>query len=261
MKNPSVSAAPIAAAPKKKPRVQSAARAIDVLQVVARADSGGISARDLSIELDLPRQVIYHLIHTLISINMLRRAGGSTFVLGLGVANLGQGYRRQTGAPDYLTRYAEQAAAQTGETAYVVGWVDTEIVVFASARGASAIHAAELSPGTAGDAHARASGKLLLAMSTDDEVDKYLTHRPLTARTENTLTDRAAIAGELARIRQRWVATEREEYAVGLACLAVPIGTPPGRLALGISAPADRLNLNIESYTAILRKIGSAPTS
>ena len=35
-----------------KPRIQSAVRTIDVLQVVARASSSGVSARDLSAELE-----------------------------------------------------------------------------------------------------------------------------------------------------------------------------------------------------------------
>lgn len=244
---------------KNKPRVQSAARAIDVLQAVARASSAGISAKDLSSQLGLPRQVVYHLIHTLVSINMLRQAGGKTYVLGLGVANIAQGYRRQTGAPDYLTRYAEQAAALTGETAYVVGWIDSEIVVLATARSASAIHAAEPLPGTAGDAHARASGKLLLAMSPEEEARAYLARHTLTARTENSLTDLAAIDAELVRIRRDWVAVEREEYSKGLACVAVPIGTPPTLLALGISAPLDRFDRNLQDYVEKLRAIGRTP--
>ena len=102
-----------------KPRIQSAVRTIDVLQVVARASSSGVSARDLSAELKLPRQVIYHLIHTLLSVNMLRQVGGKNYVLGLSTANLARGYRRQTSAPEYLARYAERAAGETGETAYV----------------------------------------------------------------------------------------------------------------------------------------------
>jgi DNA-binding IclR family transcriptional regulator len=238
-----------------KPRIQSAVRTVEVLQAVARASSSGISARDLSVELKLPRQVIYHLIHTLLSVNMLRQVGGKNYVLGLSTANLARGYRRQTSAPDYLARYAERAAVETGETAYVVGWVDNEIVVLATAKSQSVIHAGEPSPGTAGNAHARASGKLLLAMSTDEEVKAYLARTPLTPRTENTLTDSEAIAKELARIRKNWIAVEREEYALGLACMAVPIGRPPALLALGISAPADRFERNLEVYAEKLQTV------
>jgi DNA-binding IclR family transcriptional regulator len=212
----------------------------------------------LSVELKLPRQVIYHLIHTLLSVNMLRQVGGKSYVLGLGAANLAHGYRRQTSAPDYLAGYAERAAAVTGETAYVVGWVDNEIVVLATARGQSAIHAAEPMAGTTGNAHARASGKLLIAMRTDEEAQAYLARAPLTARTENTLTDGKAIARELKRIRQTWLAVEREEYAIGLSCMAVPIGHAPALLALGISAPAERFEHNFEAYARSLRKIAQA---
>jgi DNA-binding IclR family transcriptional regulator len=241
--------------PESKPRIQSAVRTINILQAVARASSSGVSARDLSIELNLPRQVIYHLIHTLLSVNMLRQVGGKNYVLGLGAANLAHGYRRQTSAPDYLAGYAERAAAETGETAYVVGWVDDEIVVLATARGESAIHAAEPLPGTTGNAHARASGKLLIAMRTEDEAQAYLARAPLTARTKNTLTDKKAIARELDRIRQTWLAVEREEYAIGLSCMAVPIGPPPALLALGISAPAERFEHNFKAYAESLRNI------
>jgi DNA-binding IclR family transcriptional regulator len=244
--------------PETKPRIQSAVRTIDVLQAVARASSNGISARDLSDELKLPRQVIYHLIHTLLSVNMLRQVAGKNYVLGLGTANLAHGYRRQTSVPDHLAGYVERAAAETGETAYVAGWVDNEIVVLATARSQSAIHSAEPLPGATGNAHARASGKLLLAMSPDDEVQAYLARTPLVARTENTLTDRAAFAGELERIRQNWIAVEREEFALGLSCMAVPIGRAPARLALSISAPADRFERNFDVYAERLRNIAKA---
>lgn len=244
--------------PETKPRIQSAVRTVDVLQVVARASSNGISARELSDELQLPRQVIYHLIHTLLSVNMLRQVAGKNYVLGLATANLAHGYRRQTSVPDHLAGYVERAAAETGETAYVAGWVENEIVVLASARSQSAIHSAEPLPGTTGNAHARASGKLLLAMCPGEEAQAYLARTPLTARTENTLTDSKAIAVELERIRQNWIAVEREEYAIGLSCMAVPIGRPPARLALGISAPTDRFERNFDMYAERLQKIANA---
>ncbi len=244
--------------PEAKPRIQSAVRTIDVLQVVARASSNGVSARELSDELKLPRQVIYHLIHTLLSVNMLRQVSGKNYVLGLATANLAHGYRRQTSVPDHLAVYVERAAAETGETAYIAGWVDREIVVLASARSQSLIHSAEPLPGTTGNAHARASGKLLLAMCPSDEAQRYLARTPLTARTENTLTDSAALAAELERIRLNWIAVEREEYALGLSCMAVPIGRPPAQLALGISAPSDRFERNYDVYAETLRKIANA---
>lgn len=241
-----------------KPRVQSAARAIEILQLVARSNSEGISARDISARLKLPRQVVYHLAHTLVATDMLRKAGGNNYVLGLGVASLAQSFRRQMAAPPSIGTYAERASAMTGETAYVVGWTDDDIVVLVSARGSAAIQAAEVPRGTAGDAHARASGKLLLAMAPSHEVERYLASHAFTARTPNTIVSRAAFDAELDRIRTDWVSSEIQEYALGLSCLAVPIGKVPAQMVLGISAPSDRFAAHKDEYTAMLKSIANA---
>ncbi len=247
--------------PGRKPRVQSAARAIAILQAVARHGAGGVSARDISAELGLPRQVVYHLVHTLAATDMLRRASGSRYVLGLGVAALALGFRRQLMAPDFLGQYVHEAAAVTGETAYAVGWVDGRIVVLATARGALPVHAAEIPHGYADDAHARASGKLLLAMAPPAEADAYLDRHPPTPRTPRTLTTRAALREEFARIRGRRYAIEREEFVPGLACVAVPIGPEPSALVLGISAPVQRFDEHRDSYIAGLQAVARGASS
>ena len=240
-----------------KPRVQSAARAVDVLLAVSRAESSGISASVISAQLNVPRQVVYHLAHTLTEMNMLRKVGRGSYILGLGVGPIVQGFRRQIGSSDMVSTFADRAAALTGETAYVVGWLDDEIVVLGTARGGGVIQAAEVPQGTAGDAHARASGKLLLAMANDREVDRYLANNPLNRRTPNTLTTRKALDAELSKIRQNWYATEHEEYEVGLSCMAVPLGTVPSMLALGISAPTARLDAKLAEQLTILKQLVS----
>jgi len=240
-----------------KPRVQSAARVVEILQLVAQSDSEGISARDISTRLKLPRQVVYHLAHTLVATDMLRKSGGNNYVLGLGVASLAQSFRRQMAAPASIGTYAERASAITGETAYVVGWSDDDIVVLVSARGNAAIQAAEVPRGTAGDAHARASGKLLLAMASDHEVERYLAGHAFTARTPNTIVTRGAFDAELDHIRLSWVSTEIEEYTVGLSCMAVPIGKVPSQMVLGISAPSDRFVARKDEYAGHLRAIAA----
>ncbi len=244
-----------------RPRVQSAARAIQLLQAVAEQRGDGISAKELSDRLGIPRQVVYHLIHTLAGLDMLRKTRGSRYVLGLGVGPLAQGFRRQLRAPDFLAHYVHETAARTGETAYAVGWVDDRIVVLATARGALPVQAAEVPHGYADDAHARASGKLLLAMAPAEEVARYLAHHPLRRRTSHTLTDLDAFGAELAAIRSRWAAMEREEFAAGLACMAVPIGPVPATLVLGISAPTPRFDERQGSYLQILREVANLQAS
>ncbi|QEU01784.1 IclR family transcriptional regulator [Pseudomonas oryzihabitans] len=238
-----------------KYRVQSAARTMDVLIAVAGADNAGISSVAISDQIGLPRQVVYHLVHTLVEMGGLRKVGRGMYILGPKIASIAQGFGRQVVGSDMLLSFAEQAASATGETAYVVGWIDDEIVVLATARGAGMLQAVEIPKGTAGDAHARASGKLLLAMTSDSDIDRYLDQHPLTKRTPNTKTSRTELARELANVRAHWVSREREEYELGLSCVAIPLGKVPSTLVLGISAPTQRLEQRFDEQLSSLRVV------
>jgi len=240
-------------ADKRAPRVQSAARTVDILLAVARSGPSGISAKRITEELGFPRQVVYHLLHTLQSVEMLHKVAGNSYVLGLAASVIANGYRRQNAAPAQLARYADRAAQLTGETAYLVGWVDDEIVVLANARGSASIQAASLEPGTTGDAHARASGKLLLALASDEDVDRYLSTHAMHRRTPNTITSKASFLEELADIRKVLVSVDREEYDVGLTCIAVPVGRAGARYAVGLSGPTERVMANMDSYISALQ--------
>jgi DNA-binding IclR family transcriptional regulator len=238
--------------------VQTAARTIAILQAVSRAGGDGISAKDLSEQLNLPRQVVYHLVHTLVQVKMLRRARGTNLALGIGVAALAHGFHLQMSSSGFLTRCAQAVADETGETAYVSGWLDGEILVLATARGNAPIQAAEVPQGTTGFAHARASGKLLLAMCSGTELEAYLATHDLASRTPNTIVRRTAFRTELESIRARWVSYDREEFALGLSCLAVPLGPPPSRMVLGLSAPTQRFRDSHDHYLAALTRVAQS---
>jgi IclR family acetate operon transcriptional repressor len=239
----------------EKPRVQTAARTVAILQAVSRAGGEGISAKQLSEQLKLPRQVVYHLVHTLVQVKMLRRARGANLGLGIGVASLAHGFHMQMSSSGFLTQCAQAAADGTGETAYVSGWLDGEIIVLATVRGSAPIQAAEVPQGTAGYAHARASGKLLLAMCAPAELEAYLEAHDLASRTPNTIVRKKELRLELEAIRARGVSYDREEFSLGLSCMAVPLGPSPSRMVLGVSAPTQRFLDNHDRYLEILKTI------
>lgn len=241
----------------EKPRVQSVARAVDIIQLVAADCGQGVAAKDLASVLGVPRQVVYHLVHTLVSAGMLRKTSGSKYVLGLGLATVVQGFKRQLACSDSLGQYVTEAAAVTGETAYVGAWIDGEIVARATARGELPVHAAEVPLGTTGQAHARASGKLLLAMRDEQEFEAYMSRHPMVPRTANTITTTKALRKELETIRRTKVSIDREEYTVGLSCMAIPLGAGPTQAALGISAPTSRFKVNEARYLKLLTEIVS----
>jgi DNA-binding IclR family transcriptional regulator len=236
-----------------KPRVQSAARAIGIVLAISHT-ANGLRAKEISETLHIPRQVTYHLIHTLSGTGIIRKSAQNRYVLGLAAGSIAEGFRRQLAPPELLAPKVRAIVAGTGETAYASGWIDEDIIVVASERGRSPIHAAEVPHGYSGNAHARASGKLLLALADANRIKGYLAKHKLVARTKNTITKSEQLLRELDAIRERRYATDNEEFSEGLCCLAVPVEGLGDQFALAIAVPTGRFDANRDRYLEILRE-------
>lgn len=234
-----------------KPRIQSAVRTISILLAVANS-ANGLKAKEIMDKLGLSRQVTYHLIHTLHGTGIIRKNDSNRYVLGLAAVSIAEGFSRQLAPPEHLARRVRSIVAATGETAHAGGWVDGEIVALATARGESPVGAAQIPPGYSGYAHARASGKLLLALVDPAVREAYLAKHRLEPRTMRTITDPEELMKEFERIRAQGYAVDNEEFHEGLQCLAVPVEGLGGRFVLGISVPKGRFEKNFDRYLAAL---------
>lgn len=237
-----------------RPRVQSAARTVAILLAVAQSETG-LTAKEISTEVGIGRQTAYHLLHTLSETGMLTRSDRNRYLLGLRVGTLAKGFERQLSPPEHLTPLVRALAQCTGETSYAAGWKDNEIANLAVVRGTNPVQAAEVPQGYVGRAHARASGKLLLAFADRGFRDAYLDEHPLVPVGPRTLTDRKSFDAELVSVREQGYALDDEEFAPGLACLAVPLDAGHSPFVLAVSAPRERLLERREHYLAEMRKL------
>ena len=91
--------------------------------------------------------------------------------------------------------------------------------------------------------HATTSGKMHLASLSPRQLSATLSALPLEACTARTLTDPAALAEEIGRIRTDGHATDREEFMDGMIALAVPLRDAEGRMSgtLSFHAPVQRM--------------------
>ncbi len=232
--------------------MQSAARTVAILLAIARSPNG-LTPPEISEQLDLSRQATYHLLHTLLETGVVDRAEGNRHVLGLRVGTLAEGFARQLEPAERLTPIVRALSQATGETAYAAGWRSGEITTFTVVRGTNPVQASEVSPGYSENAHARASGKLLLAFAPDAVRDAYLDEHELAALTPNTITSRAALERELAGIREHGYAVDEEEFAPGLCCLAAPLDAGDSPFVLALSAPREYFLEQRERYLSELR--------
>jgi DNA-binding IclR family transcriptional regulator len=235
--------------------VQSVARGLRILTQVATS-SDGLTAREIAAALELRLPTAHHLIQTLVAEGFLMRDSGHRYRLGLRVGDLAAAFPRHLDPAEHLTSRARALAARTGEAAYLAGWSDARIVIMAQIPGRHAVNVTDLRVGLAEDAHARASGKLLLAFADEEVRDAFLDEHGLRPRTPATITDREALEAELDAIRARGYAVDREEFAPGVCCLAALLDGGSS-IALSLSAPADRFEKRFEGYLADLLEIAN----
>ncbi|WP_458793002.1 IclR family transcriptional regulator [Yoonia sp. MH D7] len=242
-----------------KPRVQSVSRAASILFCVAESRIG-LKASEIRQITGLPTQATYHLLQSLEVIGLLRRSAENNYVLGLRVGDLIDGFRNHFSCPAALRELVEKVATKTGETSYVSGWFDGDLVTLAVEAGSNPVHAAVGARYLGGYVHARAAGKLLLALSPEANRAEFFASCDFESLTEHTLRSEAALRTEFTEILNQGYALDREEYSIGLTCLAVPIRLAGDTYALCVSAPTQRMKEHfklikeqIEHEVAVLR--------
>jgi IclR family transcriptional regulator, acetate operon repressor len=221
-------------------QIRSVARAAGLLQWVA-AETGPRTASRASRAVGLPLATTHHLLNTLAVEGLLAKDAKREYHLGPQVGALADAFHRELFPPEYLLAPLRNLADASEETAHLSAWRHGEVTILTSVEGKQAVRVARLHIGLEGGAHARAAGKLLLALASPAFRSAYLAGHPLEPMTDRTITDANQLEAELERIRDHGYAVDEEEFSPDVACVAAPIlvnGIPIG--AYSISAPVGR---------------------
>ena len=228
-------------------RVRSVARAVHILVFVA-AGGNGRSSAEVAAELGIPLPTAYHQLNTLVDEGALAKHEGR-FYLGPTIGLLADAYFNENSEPPHMIVPLRELARATRETVYLSAWRHGEVRILASFEGDNALRVVGLARGLYGAAHARASGKLLLALLSQEASDAYLAAHELESLTPNTIVDIDAFKKELAHIREAGHAVDREEFTAGVSCIAAPIWQRGvAAAAVTLCAPTQRFEENREWY-------------
>jgi len=115
--------------------------------------------------------------------------------------------------------------------------------------------------GSYNPAYATALGKILLAHLPEETMKSttatLLDSDEVIAYTKNTITKKTSLLKELRSIRDKGFALDREEFELGLICVAVPIFNQNQKIVASLSAsgPANRFEeKNVTKYVATLKR-------
>jgi IclR family acetate operon transcriptional repressor len=226
----------MAAVTKKAGGVQSVERAFALLELLV--DRGDQSLTELSQAMDLPVPTTHRFLQTLVSLGYARQRENRRYGLGLGLVRLASPV--DTHFSPIAEPHLASLVAELGESANLAV-LDGSMVVYVAH--VPSPHAMRMftENGHRAHTHATGVGKAILAQLTESQVNRILDRAGMPAATSRTITDRAKLHRELAKIRRQGYATDAGEQEDGVFCYAVPVLGLPISMAVSVSGPTFRM--------------------
>lgn len=200
--------------------VRSVAKAMKLIELVAKAPREGLQLSDLARDLQASKSTTLALARTLTKAGVLRDTRpGPRYFLGTALIRLGDVTRSQLLLGDISRPVLAQLAVLTKMTSRIAIY-DAGYPIFIE-RVDGPGSAPFYSPlGQREEPHASAAGKAMLATMTEDEVRAICAEHGLPARTGRTITDIDLLLDNLGTVRAHGFAVDDGEDAEGIFCVA-----------------------------------------
>lgn len=209
----------------------------DIIEHIHQA--GGATISEIAAELDYAKSTIHRHLTTLEKRGYVVNDHG--YYVGLRFLELGEDARNRRRGSQLAKEKVEELAQETNERAQFLVEEHAEAVYIHRALGSRAVRT-DPGIGKRIPLHATASGKAILATMPSEKVSCIIEQTLFAEVTEETVTDAEELRCELAEIRERGYAFNREENLDGLHAVGVPVRNPNGGVigGLSVSGPSHR---------------------
>ncbi|MER6995319.1 helix-turn-helix domain-containing protein [Streptomyces sp. NPDC000410] len=237
--------------------IGSVQRALRLLEAV-NSHADGAPAKQLAREAGLPLPTAYHLLRTLTHEGYLRRERG-VFVLGEAAVRLAGGgalQNRRSKIEDSLAHWRDAIGVPVYFAVYREG--EIELVAVADTPYAPAVDEWADFRETG---HAHALGQCLLSQLDEQARKDHLRRHPVQTITPHTVRDRRTLLERLGAMGRMQPVVERQEYALGTVCAAIPITAGSTAAAMAISLPLHQEDRLLPAVEQLRSGIGSLLSS
>ena len=249
--------------------LQSVERAAAILRLLA-GDSHQLALTDIAGSLGLAKGTAHGILKTLQKVGFVEQdRTSSKYRLGATLLHLASSYLDVNELRSVAINWADSLAARSGETVRIGTLMGGRVLVVHHVfRPDDTLQVLDV--GTMLESHACALGKALIAF---DRLARRPQSATLQAFTHRTFVTQAALAKELALVRERGWAGEYEEMTLGESGVAAPIRSHGGLVvgSIGVSGPTERLydphgqprasitDLVRDAATAVSRDLDNTP--
>ena len=223
-----------------------------LLEAVAERHHGA-PAKQLARDAGLALPTAYHLLRTLAHEGYLHRERG-LFFLGEAAERLGSSgakQKRRSTVSETLAQWCDSIGVPVYYAVYRDGEIDVMCVADSPSTPAVEEWADFRETG-----HAHAIGQCLLSQLGDEARRDHLDRYPVQSLTPYTVRDNETLLRRLDRIGRMEPVVERQEYALGTVCAAIPITVGNSAAALAISLPAHQTDRLLPAAHQLQTEIG-----
>jgi DNA-binding IclR family transcriptional regulator len=222
--------------------IQSILKALDILETFTK-DEYILGVTELSERLGYPKGTVHNILKTLESRDYIEADPvTSRYSLGLSVLKLSNVVRANIEIQDRAEPLLRKLAEWSQEMVYLTILHNGYSMYICSIEAPGRLPTSS-TLGLQVPLHCTAVGKAKMAFLPEEEIDRIIEQIGLQGFTPNTITDPAELKAELALVRERGYAIDREEHEVGVQCVGAPIWNEMGSVvaSCSVSGPAGRI--------------------
>ena len=207
--------------PPASKRVPAIDKCFAILELLAQAkEPMGISG--ISGKLDLNKSTVFHIVHTLMDLNVLENQRDGKFVLGTRFYTLGNMAGKRSKLIQTAHPFLETINEKTKLSAFLGLRSDRHAILVDKVDSAYGIKVSS-EIGMQMPILAGAGIKAMLAQLSDEEIDEILARTELKKYTLHSIIDKALYKEAILEVRKQGIAFDREEYIEGMVAFAIPI--------------------------------------
>jgi DNA-binding IclR family transcriptional regulator len=189
----------------------------------------------VSRELNLPKTTAWEYMRAMADLGLVRRTDRTHYRLGWRAFQLGLRARMTSEISGRARAEMNELAERFNETVQLASRYRRDVVYLEKLAPRTGVRINATRVGERLPAHCTAEGKVLLAHLSPGEVRSLFGSEELDVLTERSVGTPEALEEELARVRERGYAFDREEALEGMCCIAAPVTNEHGDVAWALS--------------------------
>ncbi len=214
-------------------------------------ERGKAYPRDIAHSLELNRSTVHRMLYTLELLNYVDKYADGGYRLTFHLFEIGNSVPHSYNLIDTARREILQLSHDTGLTVnHGINYHDQ--VLYVDKATPPTYLQLDRSVGETEPLHCTSVGKVLLAHQDDATLRETILRLSLTQYTPNTIVTPQKLIEEIEQVRRNGFAIDRQELAMEVRCVAVPIRGHAGISVSGISVSGPEDQLTFERIEALL---------